>query len=106
MVDRDLPILSPSIGRRAGACQPRRDILRKPGTLLKQEQLARIHSIMSTMEQVKAAETRMNRAREDLRQYTERPEGADANINLYRHLADALKQATDEYVRLVAELGR
>jgi len=34
----------------------------------------------------------------------QRPEGAAADINLHRRLADALKQAIDEYVTLVAEL--
>jgi putative N-acetylmannosamine-6-phosphate epimerase len=59
---------------------------------------------MSTIEEVKAAQQRMNEATTALRGYTERPAGAETNIRLHRQLADALKKATDEYVALVADL--
>ena len=59
---------------------------------------------MSTIEEVNAAQRRMNDADAALRRYTERPVGAETNIQLHRGLADALKQATDEYVALVADL--
>lgn len=59
---------------------------------------------MSTIEQVREAELRMNRARTVLRAYVERPAGAPVDILHHRHLAEQLKVATDEYVRLVLEL--
>lgn len=59
---------------------------------------------MSTLQEVKAAEKRMNDAKEALRKYTERPEGAATDIKLHLRLADALKKATDEYVGVVSKL--
>lgn len=59
---------------------------------------------MSTIQEVNAAQGRMNDADAALRKYTERPAGAETNIRLHRQLADALKKTTDEYVALVADL--
>jgi hypothetical protein len=59
---------------------------------------------MSTQEDVKAAEQRMNNAKAALQRYTERPDGAATDIKLHRQLAEALKKATDEYVAIVADL--
>ena len=61
--------------------------------------------LMSTIEQVREAEQRMNEAEIALRAYTERPATEPLNIPRHRHLADALKEATDNYVRLVSQLG-
>lgn len=59
---------------------------------------------MSTLEDVKVAEQRMNNAKTALQRYTERPDGAATDIKLHRQLAEALKKATDEYVAVVADL--
>ena len=59
---------------------------------------------MSTLEDAKAAEQRMNNAKAALQRYTERPDGAATDIKLHRQLAEALKKATDEYVGVVADL--
>lgn len=59
---------------------------------------------MSTIEDVKAAEQRMNNAKAALQRYTERPAGAPTDTKLHRQLADALKKATDEYAAVVADL--
>lgn len=59
---------------------------------------------MATMAEVSAAEARMRNAQADLLAYTERPAGEPADIPRHRRLADALKAATDEYVRLLSEL--
>jgi hypothetical protein len=61
--------------------------------------------LMSTLEQVRDAGRRMKEAETALRTYTERPDTEPQNIPRHRHLADALKEATDNYVRLVSELG-
>lgn len=59
---------------------------------------------MSTLEDVTAAEKRMNNAKAALQQYTDRPKGAPTDIKLHRRLAGALKKATDEYVAVVSDL--
>jgi len=59
---------------------------------------------MPTLEDVKAAEQRMNNAKAALQRYTERPAGAATDTKLHRQLAEALKKATDEYVSVVADL--
>jgi hypothetical protein len=51
---------------------------------------------MSTIEEVRAAEKRVERAVEALRNV----DALDAN-----HIGDELKKATDEYARLVRELN-
>lgn len=59
---------------------------------------------MSTLEDVKAAEKRVNNAKAALQEYTNRPNGAPINVKLHRRLAEALKKATDEYLAVVIDL--
>jgi hypothetical protein len=60
---------------------------------------------MSTFEQVREAERRMKEAETALTAYTERPDTEPQNLPRHRRLADALKAAEDEYVRLVSQPG-
>ncbi len=59
---------------------------------------------MSTFSEVKAAEERMNQVRTALTVYVERRAPHRSDIKLHLQLAETLKLATDEYVRLVSEL--
>ena len=59
---------------------------------------------MSTLEDVKAAQKRVNNARVALQKYTERSAIAPTDIKLHRRLAEALKKATDEYLAVVIDL--
>ncbi len=59
---------------------------------------------MSTIEQVKAAEKKMSEARGALLAYTERPQSEPQDILRHHNLAKALKEATDDYMRLVLDL--
>ena len=61
---------------------------------------------MSTSEEVRAAQERMKAAEVALRAYTDRPPGQPADFKLHARLANDLKQATDNYVALVAQLDR
>ncbi len=59
-----------------------------------------------TYEEVKAAEERMNEARGVLFAYVERPKSQPTDFQLHLRLAQDLKRATDDYVRLVGELSK
>lgn len=59
---------------------------------------------MSTIEEVKAAEAKMNGAKATLQQYVDRPANQAADHGLHRRLAEELQQATDEYVEQVIAL--
>ena len=58
---------------------------------------------MATYGQVKAAEARIEQARAALLAYVERSESQQTDVQLHLRLAEDLKRATDDYVRLVAE---
>lgn len=60
--------------------------------------------VMSTLRDVKAAETTLRAAQCALLAYIERPESAPQDSAKHRALAKALKEATDEYVRVVLQL--
>jgi hypothetical protein len=60
---------------------------------------------MATVEDVRAAERRMNEAFEALRSYNlDRPQSEALDPKRHRRLADDLHNAVDEYVRVVSEL--
>jgi len=59
---------------------------------------------MSTIEDVKAAERKMNEARIALQRYTERPLSDPSDHKLHLRLAQELKRATDDYVASVIAL--
>lgn len=59
---------------------------------------------MSTLQDVKRAEKRMEDARKALFAYLELPTQQDIDTKLRAHLADNLQRATDEYVELVETL--
>jgi hypothetical protein len=61
---------------------------------------------MVTYEEVKAAEERMNQARAVLLGYVERPKSQPSDFQLHLRIAEDLKGATDDYVRLVGELSK
>jgi hypothetical protein len=58
---------------------------------------------MSDMEQIEAAEARMNAARDALLNYIERRESLDRDR--HRRLLARLKKAEAEFQKVVAELG-
>jgi hypothetical protein len=60
---------------------------------------------MSTIQDVKAAEQKLNAAKTALQGYVDRPASQAADHKLHRRLAEELKQATDEYVKQVIALG-
>jgi len=59
---------------------------------------------MATMAEVKAAEKVMRDAYDALMQYVERPEAQPTDIKLHLRLADELRQANNNYVKLLSEL--
>ena len=59
---------------------------------------------MSTLQDVKQAEKRMEDARKALFAYLELPKQQDIDVKLRTHLAENLQRATDEYVELIAAL--
>jgi uncharacterized protein YdeI (YjbR/CyaY-like superfamily) len=59
---------------------------------------------MSTLEEVKAAEQRMNDAKKALQRYTERSTNERTDRKLHLRLAQELKQATDDYLASVIAL--
>jgi hypothetical protein len=61
---------------------------------------------MPTAEQIAQAEARMRHAHHELLDYVERPEPREVDIERHKRLADNLKRRTDEYVSLIAQLGR
>jgi hypothetical protein len=56
---------------------------------------------MTTLEELKAAEDRMNKAEGALRAYTGRPQELQNDGDLHRRLAEELRVATEKYARLV-----
>jgi hypothetical protein len=59
---------------------------------------------MSTLEDVKQAEKRMEAARKALFAYLELPKQQDIDVKLRTHLAENLQRATDDYVELIEAL--
>ena len=59
---------------------------------------------MSTIEEVKATERKMNEAKIALQRYTERPPNDPPDHKLHRRLAEELKRATDHYLTSVINL--
>lgn len=59
---------------------------------------------MSTLHEVKVAEQKMELARKALFHYMELPPQEEIDIKLWANLAEKLQSATDEYVKLIAEL--
>jgi predicted metal-dependent hydrolase len=59
---------------------------------------------MSTLEEVKAAERRMNEAKKALQRYTERSANEPTDHKLHLRLAQELKRATDDYLASVINL--
>ena len=60
---------------------------------------------MSTIQEVKAAEKRMQEAERELRAYTERPENEPQDTEKHLRLTEALREARDEYMVLVSEVN-
>lgn len=58
---------------------------------------------MSTMEDVKAAESIMQKAHQALRNYLER-ESQGQDITVHGRLVEELKKATDNYIQAIIEL--
>jgi len=61
---------------------------------------------MSTLPEVKASQKRIDEAQGRLREYIERPSSDPTDTKLHLRLGEELKQAIDDYVLLVANLGR
>ena len=59
---------------------------------------------MSTLQEVKRAEKKMEDARKALFAYLELPKQDDIDVKLRVHLAENLQRATDEYVELIGTL--
>ena len=59
---------------------------------------------MSTLQDVKQAEKRMEAARKALFAYLELPKQQEIDVKLRSHLAENLQRATDEYVELIESL--
>jgi hypothetical protein len=59
---------------------------------------------MSTLEEVKAAQARMDKAKDALQKYLDRSATQPSDRDLHRRLAERLKRAADEYFTLVIEL--
>ena len=59
---------------------------------------------MSTLQDVKRAEKRMEDARKALFAYLELPKQEDIDVKLRVHLAENLQHATEEYVELIGTL--
>ncbi len=60
---------------------------------------------MSTIEDVTAAEERMNRAKDALLKYVEGASGKRIERDEYRRLVAHVKSANDRFMRALAELG-
>jgi hypothetical protein len=60
---------------------------------------------MSTIEDVTAAEERMNRAKDALLKYVEDAQGKRIDRDEYRRLVARVKTANDRFMRALAELG-
>jgi len=60
--------------------------------------------IFPTIEDVKAAERKMNEAKSALQQYTQRSPNDPPDHKLHRRLAEELKRATDDYLTSVINL--
>jgi len=58
---------------------------------------------MSSMEQVEAAEAKMNTAKDALLRYIERPEAIDRDR--HRRLLARLKKAQADFMKAISELG-
>ena len=58
---------------------------------------------MSSMEEVGAAEARMNSAKDDLMSYIEKRKAIDRD--LHRRLIARLKKAQAEFLKAISELG-
>ena len=61
---------------------------------------------MSTIEDVTAAEERMNRAKDALLKYVEAAPGKRIDGDEYRRRVSRLKSANDRFMRALAELGQ
>jgi len=59
---------------------------------------------MSTLQDVKRAEKKMEDARKALFAFLELPKQREIDVKLRSHLAENLQRATDEYVELVDAL--
>ena len=59
---------------------------------------------MSTLQDVKRAEKKMEDARKALFAYLELPKQEDIDVKLRVHLAENLQRATEEYVELIGTL--
>jgi hypothetical protein len=59
---------------------------------------------MATLQEVKAAEERMKKAYVALKVYVSRPDALQNDMELHRRLAEELRQATNDYTRLVFDL--
>lgn len=59
---------------------------------------------MSTLQDVKLAEKKMEDARKALFAYLELPKQTEIDLKLRMHLAENLQRATDEYVELIGAL--
>jgi len=59
---------------------------------------------MSTLQDVKRAEKKMEDARKALFAYLELPKQENIDVKLRVHLAENLQRATDEYVELIGTL--
>jgi len=59
---------------------------------------------MSTLEEVKAAERRMNEAKKALQRYTERSANEPTDHKFPLRLAQELKRATDDYLASIINL--
>jgi hypothetical protein len=59
---------------------------------------------MSTIEEVKAAERKMNEAKAALQRYTDRSPNDPTDHKLHLRFAEELKQATDDYLASVIAL--
>jgi len=59
---------------------------------------------MATLEEIKAADERMNAAKTALLAYVQRRDPQEHDAALHRRLNEHLKHAMDEFLRLVSEL--
>jgi hypothetical protein len=59
---------------------------------------------MATLEEVKAAEERMNAAKAALLDYAERPATQGRDADLQRRLSEELTRSTKEFLHLISEL--
>ena len=59
---------------------------------------------MATLEEVKAAEERMNAAKAALLEYAERPASRGRDADLQRRLSEELTRSTKEFLHLISQL--